>query len=75
MKGENEVDNASNPKEFWSNTEVKREVYTILKKAETSDLTNNEHLTVLSYLAAILMYKNSQRPGVVENMTISEFQQ
>ena len=75
LKGENEVDNASNPKEFWSNTEVKREVHTILKKAETSDLTNNEHLTVLSYLAAILMYKNSQRPGVVENMTISEFQQ
>ena len=76
MKGENEIDNAGNPRDFWSNADVKKEVYTILKKAETSDhLTNNEHLIVLAYLAAILIYKNSQRPGVVENMTIHEFQQ
>ena len=76
MKGENAVDNAGNPRDFWSNPDVKKEVYTILKKAETGDhLTNNEHSTVLAYLAAILIYKNSQRPGVVENMTIHEFQQ
>ena len=32
MKGENEIDNAGNPRDFWSNADVKKEVYTILKR-------------------------------------------
>ena len=54
MKGENKVDNAGNPKDLWSNADVKREVNTILKKAETSDhLINKEHLTMLAHLAVL----------------------
>ena len=63
-----------NQKDFWANADVKREVNNILKKTKTTDLNNDEYTTVLAYLAAIIMYKNSQRPGVVENMTINEFQ-
>ena len=73
LRGEHEVDSASNPREFWSNANVKREIDAILKKAKTRDVTNNDYLTVQAYLAAIIMYKNGQRPGVVENMTINEF--
>lgn len=75
LRGEQEVDNANNPKDFWTDVDVKKEVHGILKKAETSHhLTKEEHSTVLAYLAAIVMYKNSQRPEVVDNITVYEFQ-
>jgi len=74
LRGEHEVDNATNPKDFWNNDKVKGDVNTILHKAECNiNITTTEHSTVLAYLAANLMYKNSQRPGVVENMTIKEY--
>ena len=71
--GEEEVDHATNPEDFWANNEVKGDVNNILQKAQSSNINSNEHLTVLAYLAAILMFKNSQRPGVVENMTMDEY--
>ena len=52
---------------------MKGDVDDILQKAESQNITSMEHSTVLAYLAAILMYKNSQRPGVVENMTLNEY--
>ena len=60
--------------DFWNNDKVKGDVDTILDKAECNiNITSTEHSTVLAYLAANLMYKNSQRPGVVENMTVNEY--
>ena len=64
------VDHATNPHDFWANNEVKGDVNKILQKAQSNNITSNEHLIVLAYLAAILMFKNSQRPGVVEDMTM-----
>ena len=72
LRGE-EVDHATNLEDFWANNEVKGYVNNILQKAQSSNINSNEHLTVLAYLAAILMFKNSQRPGVVENMTMDEY--
>lgn len=72
IKGEQAVDNADNPGDFFSDPDVKGRVNEILDVAETRELCNDEHRIVIAYLAAKIMYKNTQRPGVVENMTITE---
>ena len=73
IKGEQAVDNPENPNDFCSDPDVKRKVNKILEMAATGEISIDNHHTVLAYLAAKIMYKNSQRPGVVENMTIKEF--
>ena len=37
------------------------------------DLLNNEKDIVVSYLLAVLMYGNSQRPSAVTNITMAEY--
>lgn len=74
IKGEQDVQNAENPKKFLKNADVQSNVFKILHKAEAREISNDEHCTVLAYLAAMLMYNNSQRPGVIENMTTEEFE-
>ena len=32
-------------------------------------------MLIISYIAAAIVFSNAQRPGVITNMTISEFQQ
>ena len=74
MKDEQEVESASNPKEFFGDDNVKAKINKIFDKAEAREkLTNIELLTILAYLAAKVMYKNGQRPGAIQNMTIDEF--
>ena len=46
----------------------------ILDKANDCRINNDEHNIILAFLAAKLMFKNSQRSGPIENMTIKEFQ-
>ena len=65
---------AENPNKFIKNADVQRDILRILDKAETTDITNDEHCTLLAYMAATIMFQNSQRPGVIEDMTIEEFQ-
>ena len=67
------MDNAENQNDFCSDPDVKRKVNKMLEMAETGENNIDDHHTVLAYLAAKIMYKNSQRPGVVEIMTIKEF--
>ena len=64
------MDHATNS---WANNGVKGDLNKILQKAQSNNITSNKHLTVQAYLATILMFKNSQRPGVVENMTMDEY--
>lgn len=73
LKGERDVKLASKPKEFFSDSKVKAKVISILDKADECSYLSDEHCTILAYLAAKLMLKNSQRPGPIENMTIKEF--
>jgi len=37
-------------------------------------LSKQGHMLVIAYIAAAIIYCNAQRPGVVRNMTINEFQ-
>jgi len=43
--------------------------------AENNMLTRSDHMLILSYIAATIIFSNAQRPGVITNMTISEFRQ
>ena len=38
-------------------------------------LTRVDHLLIISYIAAAIIYSNAQRPGVIRFMTIAEFHQ
>ena len=62
---------AENPSEFWENPNTIRQVEEILTQ-KTS--TTQEYNLVIAYLAANIIYMNAQRPVVIENMTIDEFQ-
>ena len=60
MRGEQEVEMADNPEEFWENPTIMIKVFSILEKATTAD--------------TLLYGIGLQRPGFVENMTIGEFE-
>ena len=46
MRGEQEVEMADNPEEFWENPTI---VFSILEKATTGDMNNDDYCTVLAY--------------------------
>ena len=54
-------------------TEVLKKVEELLKIAEGRKLVRQEIFIVLAYLAAHMIFKNGQRPGVVQRMTINEW--
>ena len=59
---------------FWENQDVTSNVNIILKGKHTTLNAKEEYNLVLSYISAIIIYKNAQRPGIIENMTIHEFE-
>ena len=50
-------------------------VNTAFMHAENNMLTRADHMLIISYIAAAIVFSNAQRPGVITIMTISEFQQ
>ena len=66
---------AHNPNEFLESPTINVSVREILAKAESSEITSFEHLTVITFLAANVIFSNAQRPGVVQYMTVEEFEQ
>ena len=74
IKGEQDVQNAEDPTKFITNSDLQNEIFRILAKSETEVISKNEHHTVIAYLVATIIYKNSQRPRVIEYMTNEEFE-
>ena len=64
LRGEQEVEVADNPKEFWGNSVINF-VISIMQTATTGDTDKKDYRMVLAYLASIIIFRN----GVVENMT------
>ena len=61
---------------FLQNTELQKEVYEAMTKAKNGiKISPYDHKCILGYLAAHLLYTNAQRPGVVQYMTIKEYEE
>ena len=74
LRGEQELEDADDPKEFWGNPKIKEKIVSIMQTAATGDIDKNDYRMVLAYLSSIIIFRNVQRPAVVENMTIDEFE-
>ena len=74
LRGEQELEDADDPKEFWGNPKIKEKIISIMQTAATGDIDKNDYRMVLAYLSSIIIFRNVQRPAVVENMTIDEFE-
>jgi len=65
-----EVGSASNPKSFLNSPKIKEDIRLAL---DTTNCNTKQHKLILAYIAANIIYFNAQRPGVVQNMTIDEY--
>ena len=58
-----------------NSTKVLKQVEQLLKIAKTRKHVRQEIVVVVVYLAAHIIFKNGQRPGVVQRMAINEWTQ
>lgn len=65
---------ADNPTCFTTSPAVQSSVREMIEIAKTRKLIWREIRVVLTYLAAKIIFSNGQRPGVVQQMTIDEWE-
>jgi len=61
------------PNDFVEDPFIKKAVDAALKKARRCMLERSDHMLIISYLAALIIYSDVRRSGIVQNMTISEY--
>ena len=72
IRSKSEVGSATSPEGFLSSEKIKED---IKKALENSDnISPMQHKVIVAYIAANIIYKNAQRPGVVQHMQIGEFE-
>ena len=71
---EQQVKVAHNPSEFLESQAINASVKQFITKAESSEISSFEHLTIITFLAANIIFSNAQHPGVVQYMTLQEFE-
>ena len=68
------MESVTNPNYFLQNRTLIAAVYSALKDAANNMLSKHGHMLVIVYIATAIIYCNTQRPGVVHNMSVEEFQ-
>ena len=71
---DNEVAHTISPKEFLKSSKVKKKVSVSKENISRGLHETNDMKLITAYAAAILLYKNGQRSGVIDNLTVKEFQ-
>ena len=66
-----EVGSSNNPDAFLESGKIVRDVEAAL---DGTTCTPQQHKLILAYVAAHIIYRNAQRPGVVQHMTIEEYE-
>lgn len=69
-----QVKTADSPQDFISSPAVAMKVKEVMETAKGRPLIWQEISVVLAYLAANIIFLNGQRPGVVQRMTIKEWE-
>lgn len=72
LKMSDKVTDTADPYEFLENTEVLRKV-TIAKQNLQTSFHQADIQLITAYAAALILYKNAQRSGVIQNLTTDEF--
>ena len=70
-----QVTTADDPLNFMNSTKVLKRVEQLLEIAKARKRVWQEIFVVVAYLAAHIIFKNGQRPGVVQRMAINEWTQ
>ena len=65
---------AHNPNPFLESPAIIDSVNQAISRAKLSDITSFDHLLIITYLAANIIFSNAQRPGVVQYMMVQEFE-
>ena len=73
IRSKSQVGSATSPEGFMSSTRISQDIFQMLQNCE--NLCPQEHKTILAYIAAHIIYKNAQRPGVVQHMEVREFEE
>jgi len=74
IRGEENVSLAENPAFFYESFIIKEKVQAIFKEATSQLVPSSDFKLVLAYISSILIYTNAQRPGAIENMTLTEYE-
>ena len=74
IKLNSEVAHTTSPNLFLMDKEVKRKVSMATEKIRAGGFDTTDVKLLTAYAAALLVYKNSQRSGVVDNLTMEEFE-
>ena len=70
----NEVAQTSSPDKYLENKEVRQKVANAQDNLRRGMFHIQDVKLLTAFSAAIIVYKNGQRPGVVDNLTINEFE-
>ena len=66
-----EVGSATNPKQFLKGVKVQEDIQ---EAFDNTTCTSQQHKLILAYVAANIIFTNAQRPGVVQHMSIHEYE-
>ena len=67
-----EVGSASDPKPFLNSVKVQQDIQEAFDS--TTTCTSQQHKLILAYVAANIIFTNAQRPGVVQHMSVQEYE-
>ena len=73
IKMESEIAHTTNPKHFLKSEEVKLKLSYVKENISKGVYDTHGMKLMTAFAVAILLYKNGQRSGVIENLTVDEY--
>ena len=71
IRSRGEVRSASNPKQFLKSVKVQEDIQ---EAFDSTTWTSQQHKLILAYVVANIIFTNAQRPGVVQHMSVQEYE-
>ena len=71
IRSRGEVRSASNPKQFLKSVKVQEDIQ---EAFDSTTWTSQQHKLILAYVVANIIFTNAHRPGVVQHMSVQEYE-